>query len=231
MRRSWQLRKRKAQRAVKEKAREEKKRSWGKKPRANVTDPDSRLLHTRTGWCQGMNCQLSVSMDGLVLSARATQDYTDVHQYQPTVEATVDMLKKVGERTGRDDLDIGLVLADAGYDSNANLSAPGPTRLIPCQKGFRVRQASQDEPVQGDPPPEATIRQAMNHRLRTEEGIGHYRSRAPMIESVNAWLKDRRGLRRFACRGLEAVNAELCLAAAVTNLLKIRTAGLCLTPA
>ncbi|WP_174551365.1 transposase, partial [Rhodococcoides kyotonense] len=43
------------------------------------------------------------------------------------------------------------------------------------------------------------------------------------VEPVNAHLKDRRGLRRFARRGLAAVNAELKLAAATTNLLRLFT--------
>jgi hypothetical protein len=38
-----------------------------------------------------------------------------------------------------------------------------------------------------------------------------------MVEAPNAWLKDRRGLRRFARRGLAAVQAELSLASAVTT--------------
>ena len=66
----------------------------------------------------------------------------------------------------------------------------------------------------------------MNHRLRTPEGHALYRRRVPMVEAPNGWLKDRRGLRRFARRGLAAVQAELSLACAVTNLLKLPTNGI-----
>ncbi len=65
----------------------------------------------------------------------------------------------------------------------------------------------------------------MSHRLRTAEGHDRYKRRSPLIETPNAWLKDGRGLRRFARRGLHAVQAELALASAVTNLLKITTKG------
>ena len=50
-----------------------------------------------------------------------------------------------------------------------------------------------------------------------------------MIEPSNAWLKDGRGLRRFSRRGLTAVQAELSLACAVTNLLKLATKGITAT--
>jgi IS5 family transposase len=69
----------------------------------------------------------------------------------------------------------------------------------------------------------------MNHRLRTPEGHALYQRRAPMVEAPNAWLKDRRGLRRFARRGLTAVQAELSFACAVTNLLKLATKGITTT--
>ncbi|MEO6886906.1 MAG: transposase, partial [Jatrophihabitantaceae bacterium] len=68
-------------------------------------------------------------------------------------------------------------------------------------------------------------REKMNHRLRTTDGHDLYKRRSPLIETPNAWLKDGRGLRRFARRGLDAVQAELALASAVTNLLKITTKG------
>jgi hypothetical protein len=65
----------------------------------------------------------------------------------------------------------------------------------------------------------------MNHRLRTPEGLALYRRRGHMVEAPNAWLKDRRGLRRFPRRGLGAAQAELAFASVVTNLLKIATNG------
>ena len=63
----------------------------------------------------------------------------------------------------------------------------------------------------------------MRRRLATEEGAAQYARRGALVEPVNAHLKDRRGLRRFARRGLEAINAELKLAAAATNLARLLT--------
>ncbi|HEY3716758.1 MAG TPA: transposase, partial [Jatrophihabitantaceae bacterium] len=65
----------------------------------------------------------------------------------------------------------------------------------------------------------------MRHRVATEEGRQLYRQRCTIVEPVNGHLKDRTGLRRFSRRGLPAALAELNLAAATLNLLKLhRTA-------
>ena len=66
----------------------------------------------------------------------------------------------------------------------------------------------------------------MTHRLRTTEGHQLYKRRSPLIEAPHAWIKDRRGLRQFSRRGLPATRAEFRLAAAVTNLLRLRTLGI-----
>ena len=197
--------------------------------RANLTDPDSRLLKTRNGWVQGYNCQTATSADEFLLAARATQDANDVEQFVPTkddVTATADLLARC---TGRTDLQVGTMIGDAGYDSDDNLAADGPDRLIADAKRHQIDQRAASEPATGDPPEGATPREKINHRLRTPEGHALYQRRAPMIEAPNAWLKDRRGLRRFTHRGLPAVQAELSFAAAVTNLLKLATKGITAT--
>lgn len=193
---------------------------------ANVTDPDSRLQKTRNGWIQGMNCQTCTSEDVFILGARATQDTNDMGQFLPTKDELEATMTQVAARTGRADLgQIGTMIADAGYDTQENLTAPGPDRLIADSKGRHIEARAAADPAAGAPPDKATARARMNHRLRTPEGLGLYRRRSHMVETPNAWLKDRRGLRQFARRGLEAVQAELSLAAAVTNLLRLAAKG------
>ena len=197
--------------------------------RANLTDPESRLLKTRNGWIQGYNCQTAVSEDEFFVSARATQDTNDVAQFEPTVQDLTATTGQLADRTGRDDLTIGTMIGDAGYDSDANLDAKGPDRLIADAKNHKVDRRATTDPATGDPATDATPREAMNHRLRTPEGHTLYKRRSPMVEPPNAWIKDRRGLRHFARRGLAAAQAELSLACAVTNLLKLRTKGITTT--
>jgi hypothetical protein len=147
----------------------------------------------------------------------------------PTTDDVTATAAHLAERTGRTDLDVGTMVGDAGYDSDTNLTADGPDRLIADAKRHVIDQRAATDPATGDPPEDAGPRERMNHRLRTEEGLTLYKRRAPMAETPNAWLKDRRGLRRFARRGLAAVQAELSLACAVTNLLKLRTKGVTTT--
>jgi len=192
---------------------------------ANLTDPDSRLLKTRNGWLQGYNCQLAASADGFIVSARATQDANDVGQFVPTMNDIAANVEELSARTGRGDLVVGTMVGDAGYDSEHNLSAEGPDRLIADGKRRHIDERAATDPATGEPPADASRREQMNHRLRTTEGYALYKRRAPLIEAPNAWLKDGRGLRRFARRGLDAAQAELTLACTVTNLLKLATKG------
>ena len=196
------------------------------KTQANLTDPQSRLLKTRNGWIQGYNCQTALSEDQFIVHAQATQDTNDRQQFEPTLAAVTDLAADLTEHTGRDDLSIGTMLGDAGYDSHHNLTLPGPDRLIPSQNRHALAKAATTQPATGQPPPEATARQAMDHRLRTPEGHQLYKRRSPLAEAPNSWLKDRRRLRQFARRGLSAAHSELRLAAAVTNLLRLRTLGI-----
>jgi hypothetical protein len=194
--------------------------------RANLTDPDSRLLKTRNGWIQGYNNQLSRTADEFILTARVTQDANDTAQFTPTARDVVTTAAQLAARTGRTDLNVGTMIGDAGYDTDDNLTVAGPDRLIADAKRHIIDRRAATEPATGDPPEDASPREKMNHRLRTAEGHALYRQRSHMIEPVNAWLKDGRGLRQFTGRGLEAAQAELSFGCAVINVLKLRTKGI-----
>lgn len=188
----------------------------------NLTDPHSRIMPTRHGWIQGYNGQLVVSADYLIVAAALSNEATDVGRYQPMINAACENVAAVNAATGAG-WDIGCVLADAGYASTDNLTAPGPDRLIALGKRRDLDHATRTSPTAGDPPQDATARARMDHRLRTPDGAAHYKRRGAIVEPVNAHLKDRRGLRRFSRRGLPAAASEFRFAAAVTNLLRLNT--------
>lgn len=188
----------------------------------NLTDPESRIMPTRTGWLQGYNCQLVVSSDYLILAADLSIDTHDWHQYQPMIEQARAAGRAIRRATGRRTR-IGTALADAGYATTDNLTAPGPDRLIALGTRREHEHAARTAPAQGHPPPEAGPRERMAHRLRTPAGAARYRQRAAIVEPVHAHLKDRRALRRFARRGLTAARSEYRFSAAVTNLLRLHT--------
>jgi transposase len=182
----------------------------------NTTDPDSRLLAAANGGSvQGYNAQVAVTDDHLILGVHLSQDANDTCCLLPTLSAA----KAAAELLG---LDIHLVLADAGYFTEANLTAPGPDRLIAPGKH---RDLTGQNPATGPPPPDASPKDAMRHRLRTEEGATAYKRRSATVEPVIGHLKELIGLTRFSRRGLPAVTAELHLAAAVHNLRRMHAAA------
>ena len=115
----------------------------------------------------------------------------------------------------------GLALFDAGYNSDTNLTAPGPDRLIATGKRRSQERNAATHPTTGPPPDGATPRQAMRHRLRTLDGIRAYRQRGAIVEPIFGHLKDITGVRRFLTRGLTTVTGELNLAAATLNLRRL----------
>ena len=74
---------------------------------------------------------------------------------------------------------IGVLVEDGGYHSEANPTAPGPDRLI---AGGRTRDLTRREPAEGPPPPDASPVQANARRLATPKGRAAYKRRAPDIE-------------------------------------------------
>jgi transposase len=109
----------------------------------------------------------------------------------------------------------GVLVQDAGYHSEANLTAPGPARLI---AGAKTRDLARRQPAEGPPPGDATPIQANAHRLATPEGRAAYKRRAPDVEGLHASLKDDGGLRRFSLRGLHNATSEFLFTGLAHNL-------------
>jgi len=105
------------------------RRSRAKKlPRtvANITDPSSRLMPTRRGFLQGYNAQVAVTSDQIIAAVQVGQSQNDMAAFTPMMSAAEAAARNLHEVTGRPDHTIGVVLADAGYCSDANLASPGP---------------------------------------------------------------------------------------------------------
>jgi transposase len=188
--------------------------------RRNVTDCDSRLMPSRNGWVQGFNVQASVTEDHLVVAISVGVNPSDTGQAVPMMHATQQIAHMLADQTGARTT-IGDVLMDAGYDSEHNLTAPGPSRLIANSKRRQQERAAKTRPTSGAPPHDATPRQAMDHRLRTPEGIATYRRRGAIAEPIFGHLKEMLGLRRFLTRGLANVTGEIHLAFATLNLRRL----------
>jgi transposase len=113
----------------------------------------------------------------------------------------------------------GVLVLDAGYCSEANLTAAGLDRLIATGNRLTMGKAAAENPASGPPPGDATAIQQMDHRLRTPEGRATYKRRSPDIEGLHASIEDVIGLRRFSMRGLALATGEFLLAGVCHNLL------------
>ncbi len=186
------------------------------KATANVTDPESRLLHTRRGRVQGYNAQAVTTLEQVIVAAELTQDANDFQQLQPMLEATAATLAAAGiaERPGR-------LAADSGYWSIANLTEipDVPQLLIPPPKHGRHGKPRKDGKPSASKSDE--LRAAMKRKLTSDDGKACYAKRKETVEPVFGQIKDGRGARRFMRRGLRACEAEWKLLCGTHNLLKL----------
>ena len=85
------------------------------------------------------------SSDGLIIATRLTDDTTDTRWYEPMISDAAAAVAAMAAAVASG-AQIGLVLADAGYLSEANLTCDGPDRLIATGKRRdlekRARQAA-----------------------------------------------------------------------------------------
>lgn len=184
---------------------------------ANITDPDSQIMKTAAGWVQGYNAQAAVNEHQIVIAHMVSQDANDIGLYQPMVTATHATLTAAGISNP-----IGIVLADAGYWSDDNATADGPDRLIATQKDWKQRRAARDMGTTNGPPPaDASVLEAMEHRLRTPQGAATYAQRSHTVEPVFGNGKENRGWRRFRRRGLTAARSEWALITTSHNIAKL----------
>jgi hypothetical protein len=190
---------------------------------ANTTDPESRIMPTRKGFVQGYNAQVAVSSDQVILAVALGQSTNDQGCFLPMMRAATRAAAGLHAVTGNDQHLVGTILADAGYATEVNLAGPGPERLIALGKGRDHAKTATREPTHGPPSPDATAREAMHHRLRTEQGRALYKRRGATVEPAIGNLK--KILDRFSCRGQDAAFGELQLAASAFNLMKIYRAA------
>ena len=187
----------------------------------NFTDPESRIMKdgATKAFVQGYNAQIAV--DGhaqVIVACGVTQAAPDVGQFVPVLE-------QVRQQCGQ--LPV-TVSADAGYFSEANLTAPqlaGIDCYVPPDRHTRGR-----EPTPGRSPQHA-VSQAMRAKLQTPAGRAIYALRKTLPEPVFGQIKEARGFRRFWLRGVQKVTGEWAMICLTHNLLKLFRARVCPAPA
>ena len=196
------------------------------KTKANVTDPESRIMKTRLGYVQGYNAQAVVDRGQIIIAADVTQEENDVHQLHLMTEQAQQELKAVGIIKG---IKTGLV--DAGYWSEDNIvnSLPtDPEYLIATAKDWKQREAmSEQKAPRGRIPQQLSIRERMERKLLTKRGRALYKLRGQIVEPVFGQIKAVRDCDIFMRRGLEAAQNEWRLICATHNLLKLFRGNQC----
>ncbi len=194
--------------------------------KANMTDPDSRIMKTRSGYVQGYNSQAVVTKEQIIIAAEVTNQENDINQLHPMIQKAQENLNEIALQK---ELKIEISLSDAGYASEKNFAAitpDGPEHLIATKKDWKQRkEAAASSPPQGRIPKSLTLRQRMERKLLTKRGRELYKKRGQTVEPIFGQIKDNRGIRHYMRRGIEACSQEWKLICATHNLLKLWRSG------
>jgi len=192
--------------------------------KANVTDPESRIMKTSHGYVQGYNGQALVTEDQIIVASDVTQEENDVKQVQPMLKKAAENITKIGKKE-----QMGTGLMDAGYWSENNVRGKGAEvqeLLIATKKDWKQRQELRNGPSpRGRIPSGLSLSGRMERKLLTKRGRELYRKRSPMAEGVFGQIKEVRGCDRFMRRGIKANRSEWNLICATHNLLKLWRSG------
>jgi transposase len=211
-------------------ARREAQRQAGKKPRGkepkppesgpkdkdqvNLTDEESRIMPTASGFEQAYNAQAAVDTETmLVITAHVTQQPNDKQQIEPALEAVQALPETMGK--------VEMLLADNGFFSEANVKACVAQKIEPM---IALGRESHHLPWKARFPPDAPPPESddpltqMAWRLKTKDGRARYSKRKCTIEPVFGIIKHVMGFRQFSLRGLNAVAGEWKLVTLAFNL-------------
>lgn len=189
------------------------------KDQYNFTDPESRIMKnaTNSGFDQHYNVQVVVDHDSRLVVGNWLCDHTNDKQAAlPTIDAVspaVGQLKKAN--------------LDTGYFSENNvagLEARGidpyiATGRSPHHHGWRAYFLDKPEP----PAQDASAKELMAYKLRTDIGKAVYRLRKSTVEPVIGIIKETLGFRQFSLRGLLAAAGEWTLVCLAYNLKRLHT--------
>jgi hypothetical protein len=197
------------------------------KAQTNFTDPEAKIMkQSNKGFDYSYNAQAVVdSANQIIVAAGVTRDTNDKQQALPMATAALENLKAAGiERPKGADGTAAPIpnTADTGYFSAKAVEGLEQLGMDPYVAVERQKHhAAAAEPEATAPSSEASVKEKMQHKLRTAAGKALYAARKQIVEPVFGQIKGARGIRGFLLRGLEKVSAEWQLICLAHNLLKI----------
>jgi transposase len=182
------------------------------KAQYNFTDPESRIMKGPDGFVQAYNVQVAVNEFQLIVGQAVTQETNDKKQLLP-------MIRTIAQQSGETPTQL---LADAGYCSDANLTAIADTSIDAYISTRKQKHGVRPGPCPRGPLPKAaTIVDRMSRKLHAKTGAAVYAARKGIVEPVIGQIKQARGFRKFLLRGFEKVQGEWSLVCTTHNILKL----------
>jgi len=225
----------KAEYEAKMQVREEKAAKKGRKPpgrppnpptpgprdkdQYNFTDPESRIMKNanNSGFDQHYNTQVVVDHDSRLVVGNWLCNHTNDKQAAlPTINTVPPELGQPKKAN-----------LDTGYFSQDNINgllARGidpyiATGRSPHHQGWRAYFLDNPDP----PTEDASVKEQMAFKLRSEIGNALYRLRKSTVEPVIGIIKEVLGFRQFSLRGLFAAGGEWTLVCLAYNLKRLHT--------
>ena len=217
--------------------RQAKAEATGKKPRGrapkppeegprdkdqyNFTDPDSRIMKNSTdqGFDQHYNAQVAVDHSSLlVVGCRVSDHANDKKEAIPTLDAIPSEVGKPASAS-----------LDNGYFSEGNIEHIEAREIEPYIATGREGHAKSWEAyfaaAPDAPSEEASAKEKMAYKLKTEVGKAIYRLRKCTVEPVLGIIQEVLGFRQFLLRGMAVVAGEWTLVCLGFNLKRMHRLG------
>jgi len=189
------------------------------KAQRNFTDPESRIMKdgASNSFEQAYNCQVASDEEAqVIVGTNVTQETNDKQQVKPVIE---DVKKRTGQTPKKASL-------DAGYYSDDNVAYLESEKIDGYIATGRQKHGDTIPPTpRGRIPKNATTKDKMARKLRTQKGRATYSKRKQIVEPVFGQIKEPRGFRRFSLRGLANVTCEWDIVCLTHNLLKLFRSG------
>ncbi|GBE23210.1 MAG TPA: IS4/IS5 family transposase [Actinobacteria bacterium] len=184
----------------------------------NFTDPEARMMKTNDGFHYPYNAQTVVDeYSQVVLAAKVTDQAGDVKQLLPMIGVVAVNLADVGIEAAPS-----MFLADAGYCSEDNLQEISDAKINALVATGRVRRNERvPETPRGPIPKDATQRERMARRLRTNPGRANYARRKAIVEPAFGQMKVRQQAGHLRLRGITGAQGEWTLHVICHNLRKL----------
>jgi transposase len=197
------------------------------KAQTNFTDPEARIMkQSNKGFDYSYNAQAVVDgEEQIIVAAEVTSAANDKQQAVPMAQAALDNLNaaQIERPKTADGAPVPIPnTADTGYFSKEAVEGLEKMGIDPHLA--TGRQKHHEAAVQSEaatPSAEASVKEKMQHKLRSATGKALYAARKQIVEPVFGMIKSARGIRKFLLRGLEKVSAEWQLICLTHNLLKI----------